>query len=39
MLSQLMGELEATLEGERKTALGLEQGQSARELFTSFKTF
>ncbi len=39
MLSQLMDELDATLTGERKTALGLGQGKSARELFDSFKTF
>ncbi len=39
MLNSLLTELDATLTGERKTALGLEQGVSAVELFKSFKTF
>jgi 4-hydroxy-4-methyl-2-oxoglutarate aldolase len=39
MIAGLMNELDATLTGETKTALGLEQGMPATELFKNFKTF
>jgi hypothetical protein len=31
--------LETSLTGEKRTALGLQSGASARELFQDFKTF
>lgn len=38
-IAQILVELYASLTGEKRTALGLKDGMSARELFKDFKTF
>jgi regulator of RNase E activity RraA len=38
-LADILIELETSLTGEKRTALGLQSGVSARELFQDFKTF